>query len=94
MSTGHCSTQAPQVTHDHSTSVSMTAPPVGSQAGPSVSPTSGRSASARTGLGQVGPRRPRRSRRYGAFANAWSRRFMISILGESGFSVFHAGHCD
>ena len=31
---------------------------------------------------------------YGAFANAWSRRFMISILGDSGFSVFHAGHCD
>ena len=24
--------------------------------------------------------------------NAWSRRFMISIFGESGFSVFHAGH--
>ena len=33
MSTGHSSTQAPQVVHDHSTSASMTAPsPCGSYA--------------------------------------------------------------
>ena len=31
---------------------------------------------------------------YGAFAYAWSRRVMIIIFGDSGFSVFHAGHCD
>ena len=31
---------------------------------------------------------------YGALANAWSRRFMISSFGDSGFSVFHAGHWD
>ena len=32
------------------------------------------------------------ARRYGALANAWSRRAMIISLGDSGFSVFHAGH--
>ena len=31
---------------------------------------------------------------YGAFVNAWSRRLMIMSLGDSGFSVFHAGHWD
>ncbi len=46
MSTGHCWTQAPQVTQDHSTSSSMTAPPVGCHGSPSVAPTSGRSTSA------------------------------------------------
>ena len=30
----------------------------------------------------------------GAAAIAWSRRSMISSLGDSGFSVFQAGHCD
>ena len=30
----------------------------------------------------------------GAFACAWSRSVMTSILGESGLSVFHAGHWD
>ena len=29
---------------------------------------------------------------YGAFANRWSRRFMISSLGLSGLPVFQAGH--
>jgi hypothetical protein len=29
MSTGHCSTHAPHVVHDHSTSSSITAPPSG-----------------------------------------------------------------
>ena len=29
---------------------------------------------------------------YGAFANMWSRRSMISSFGESGLPVFHAGH--
>ena len=33
-------------------------------------------------------------RRYGAFANRWSRRFMISSFGDSGLPVFQAGHCD
>ena len=27
-------------------------------------------------------------------ASAWSRSAIISSLGDSGFSVFHAGHCD
>ena len=27
-------------------------------------------------------------------ASAWSRRAIISSLGDSGFSVFQAGHCD
>ena len=31
--------------------------------------------------------------RYGALANEWSRRLMMSSLGESGLPVFHAGHC-
>ena len=30
----------------------------------------------------------------GALANTWSRRSMISSLGDSGLPVFHAGHCD
>ena len=34
------------------------------------------------------------ARRNGALASAWSRSVIISSLGESGFSVFHAGHCD
>ena len=67
---------------------------MGSQAWPSVSPTSGRSASVEHLGGQARSRSSSAARRYGAFANAWSRRFMISILGDSGFSVFHAGHCD
>jgi hypothetical protein len=33
-------------------------------------------------------------RMYGALANRWSRRFMISSLGDSGLPVFQAGHCD
>ena len=32
--------------------------------------------------------------RYGAAAYAWSRRLRMTCLGESGFSVFQAGHCD
>ena len=35
-----------------------------------------------------------RARRNGALASAWSRSVIISSLGESGFSVFQAGHCD
>ena len=86
MSTGHWFTQAPQLVQDHSTSGSMT-PYDASSA------ISGRAASAFTDSD-----RPSRSsseaRMYGALANAWSRRSRISIFGESGFSVFHAGHCD
>src|SRR6185295_8704262 len=44
MSTGHCSTQAPQVVHDHSTSGSITPPS-------SAVPTSGRPAWAAPGCG-------------------------------------------
>ena len=64
MSTGHWLTQAPQVTHDHSTSVSMIAPPVGLPRQPSVSPTSGRSASARTSAGSLS-RSPSAAQRVG-----------------------------
>ena len=32
--------------------------------------------------------------RYGALAKAWSRRSRISSLGDRGFPVFQAGHCD
>ena len=39
-------------------------------------------------------RRRRRRSRYGALANRWSRRSMITSLGDSGLPVFHAGHCD
>ena len=66
MSTGHCSTQAPQVVHDQSTSGSMTPPS-------SSSPTSGLS---------VEPE------------YISSRSAITSSLGDSGFSVFQAGHCD
>ena len=60
MSTGHCSTQAPQVVQDHSTSGSMTPPS-------SAIPTSGRAcvglAAARpSGPTRPRPRRPRRRR--------------------------------
>ena len=61
--------------------------------GPRSRRPAGARASASTSAGSVA-RSPSAARMYGAFANAWSRRFMISILGESGFSVFHAGHCD
>ncbi len=90
MSTGHCCTQAPHVTHDHSTSGSMTPPPVGAHGSPSVSPTSGRSSSATAAAGPPDPS----ARIAGPAAYAWSRSAMISSLGDSGFSVFHAGHCD
>src|SRR3954453_5155923 len=32
--------------------------------------------------------------RYGVLDSVWSRSAMISSLGDSGFSVFHAGHWD
>ncbi len=98
MSTGHCSTQAPQVVQDHRTSGSMT--PFSSAV-----PISGRSASARAAAGTSlscssdafsSPSivLPPPASRYGALACAWSRRDMISSLGERGLPVFHAGHCD
>ena len=118
MSTGHCSTQAPQVVHDHSTSGSITpsssaVPTSGRVAwsGPEPmtrsNPDSGtcswecssdffspRSSSPRppSGVFSSGDSLP--SRKYGALANMWSRRFMITSLGDSGLPVFHAGHCD
>ncbi len=83
MSTGHCSTHAPQLVQDHSTSGWIT---------PS-SPTSGLPASASTSSGRFA-RSSSLAIRYGAIAKAWSRWSRISILGDSGLSVFHAGHCD
>src|SRR5690606_23194584 len=99
---GHCSTHAPHVVHDHSTSGSMT---------PSCSavPTSGRvacrgSSSAIRDEPDSGTPWPLVSTestasgaslppiRYGAFANRWSRRSMITSFGDSGLPVFHAGH--
>ncbi len=98
MSTGHCSTQAPQVVQDHRTSGSMT--PFSSTV-----PISGRSASARAAAGTSlscssdafsSPSivLPPPASRYGALACAWSRSDMISSFGESGLPVFQAGHCD
>ena len=94
MSTGHCWTQAPQDTQDHSTSGSMTAPPEGVDGSPSVGPTSSRSASALTWSGSASRSSSEPARMYGALANAWSRSSMMSSFGDSGFSVFHAGHWD
>ena len=98
MSTGHCSTQAPQVVHDQSTSGSITPPS-------SSVPTSGRAASAIALAGTPAScsavafslpsaSSPPPASRYGAFAAAWSRRLMISSFGDSGLPVFQAGHCD
>ena len=66
-------------------------------------PISGRSASAAAASGTtasfsaVGFSLPSASlpppaNRYGALAEAWSRRARISSFGDSGLSVFHAGH--
>src|SRR5919112_1163739 len=105
MSTGHCSTQAPQLVQLHSTSGSMTPPS-------SRVPTSGRCAWASLVPGirakpdvqacsSLGWRTSKSGAvslavfspsRYGALAYRWSRRSMITILGLSGLPVFHAGH--
>ncbi len=84
MSTGHWLTHAPHDVQDHSTSGSIT-PYIDS------SPISGRSSSltAPAGAPPVSP-----AIIAGAAAMAWSRRSMIRSLGDSGFSVFQAGHCD
>ncbi len=98
MSTGHCSTHAPQVVQDHSTSGSMT--PFSSAV-----PISGRSASARAAAGTPAScsavafslpsmSLPPPASRYGALACAWSRSDMMRSFGESGLPVFQAGHCD
>ena len=87
MSTGHSSTQAPQLVHDHSTSGSMT--PL-----TSLPPTSGRSASALTASDRPSRASSEPASRYGALANAWSRSSRMRSLGDSGFPVAHAGHCD
>ena len=99
MSTGHCSTHAPQVVHDHSMSNGTTPAPLtpcSSTAAVSspLGPTSGRCASAiaASGMPSGSPSRPWVASRYGALASAWSRRLMMSSLGESGLPVFHAGH--
>ena len=85
MSTGHWLTQAPHDVQDQRTSGSIT-PYIDS------SPISGRSSSLTAASG--GARRPVPARMAGAASIAWSRRSMISSLGDSGFSVFQAGHCD
>src|ERR1700735_1123349 len=87
MSTGHSSTQAPQLVHDHSTSGSITPPAA-------ESPTSGRSASALTESGSASLASSDPASRYGALANAWSRRSRMSILGDSGLPVAQAGDWD
>ena len=45
---------------------------------------------------RAGPRARRSSRPGGTapWRSAWSRSAVMRSLGESGFSVFHAGHCD
>ena len=103
MSTGHCWTHAPQLVQDQSTSGSTTptAPSGPTRIGsPSAwayasapAPTSGRSASCRTASGSS-PRADSAACSQGALAYACSRNPIISSFGESGFSVFQAGHCD
>ena len=44
--------------------------------------------------GRVDGSAPSPARIAGPLLNAWSRRPMISSFGDSGLSVFHAGHCD
>ena len=82
MSTGHCSTHAPQVVQDHSTSSSMTSGTSGLAATPSslraVSPPSDLDLAAASSSGPA--------------ANSCSRRSMINSFGDSGLSVAQAGH--
>ena len=85
MSTGHCSTQAPQVVQAHNASGSMTPPA-------SAEPISGRSDSAVADAGAADLSSPARS--HGAFAYAWSRSERMTSFGESGLPVFQAGHWD
>src|SRR5678816_2292041 len=87
MSTGHWFTQAPQVVHDHSTSGSIT-PYIDS------SPISGRSSCATVPSDAVLASPAWAAIIAGAASIAWSRSAMIRSLGDSGFSVFQAGHCD
>ncbi len=111
MSTGHCSTHAPQVVHDHNTSGSMTPTPASATRSPSVetpasevyavsgdsaaypvSPMRGISDQSGEPSGALSPAAT--ARRKGALALLCSRSDIMSSLGESGLSVFHAGHCD
>src|SRR6266498_611749 len=78
MSTGHCSTQAPQVVQDQSTS------------SPTTSATSPRCSTA--GSWPSGVSADASPARNGAFSNRWSRRSVMTSLGESGLPVFQAGH--
>src|SRR3954453_3290517 len=86
MSTGHCCTQAPHDVHAQSASSSMTAT--------SGDPTSGLSSSASTSSGKDLGSPSEDARRYGALLYACSRRFITTSFGDSGLSVFQAGHCD
>ena len=87
MSTGHSCTHAPQLVHDQSTSGSIT--PFASAV-----PTRGLSASCLTASGSASLASSDPASRYGALANAWSRRSRISIFGDNGLPVNQAGHCD
>src|SRR6516225_9978844 len=87
MSTGHSFTHAPQFVQDQITSGSITPPA-------STVPTRGRSASALTASGSLSRASSESARRYGALANAWSRRSRMTCLGDSGLPVTQAGHCD
>src|SRR5690606_39733964 len=78
--TGHCSTQAPQVVHDHSTSGSMTEPMI--EIGSMEAPSPPRCFAVAAAF------------RYGACSYRWSRRSVTSFLGDRGLPVFQAGHCD
>ena len=73
MSTGHCSTHAPHVVQDHSTSGCMTS---GTRRLAAI-PSSGMSFPLSSSEDD---------------ANSCSRRSMITSFGESGLSVFQAGH--
>ena len=99
MSTGHCSTQAPQVVHDHSTSGSMTPLAVGVADQRPLAPRPGPARSRPASCSAVAFSSPVRSvpppaSRYGALAYAWSRSDSTSSFGDSGLPVFQAGHCD
>ena len=54
--------------------------------------TSSSTTSGFNGTGSAWVPAARASRIFVPCSKTWSRRFMISSFGESGFPVFHAGH--
>ena len=102
ISTGHCSTQAPQLVQDHSTSGSITPiSPAATSCSNGMSAWASTEGSSRTAVVAPSPENMpplcfsslRVAFRYGADSMAWSRRLVTSSFGLSGFAVFHAGHC-